>query len=197
MMTTKYDEYYWTERYQNGQTGWDAGSATAPLTAYVDQLTDKTTKILIPGGGNSYEAEYLHQQGFTQVHVLDISPLPLQNFKHRVPTFTPEHIIEQDFFAHHGQYDLILEQTFFSTFPPSMRPQYAQHMHKLLKVGGKLVGVLFQDALFQDHPPFGGYKDDYLPVFKGLFAINYFETCYNSIPPRAGRELFIHMTKTA
>ena len=127
--------------------------------------------------------------------MLDISAIPLQNFQNRVPSFNPAHIIQEDFFQHTGQYDLIIEQTFFSTFPPAMRRNYAQQMYKLLKTGGKLVGVLFQDALFQDHPPFGGFKADYLPVFEEYFTINYFDTCYNSIPPRAGRELFIHLTK--
>lgn len=34
-------------------------ASVAPLKVYFDQLTNKDLKILIPGGGNSHEAEYL------------------------------------------------------------------------------------------------------------------------------------------
>jgi len=194
-MKTEFNQDYWTTRYKEGQTGWDAGRATTPIVAYAEQLTSKDLHILIPGGGNAYEAEHLFKEGHSGVHVLDISALPLNNFKARVPGFPEAQLLHQDFFEHQGQYDLIIEQTFFSPFPPHMRPQYANKMLDLLKPGGKLVGVLFQDRLFTDHPPFGGYKIEYLPVFEGLFQVNVFETCYNSIPPRAGRELFIHVSK--
>ena len=55
-------------------TGWDIGGPSTPLVKYFDQLADKQRKILIPGAGNAYEAEYLWAQGFSNVHVLDIAP---------------------------------------------------------------------------------------------------------------------------
>ena len=50
---------YWEERYQKGETGWDAGTITTPLKEYIDQLTDKNLTILIPGAGNGHEFDYL------------------------------------------------------------------------------------------------------------------------------------------
>ena len=50
---------YWNNRYLENDFGWDTGSITTPLKTYIDGLTDKSLKILIPGAGNSYEAEYL------------------------------------------------------------------------------------------------------------------------------------------
>ncbi|SHI83533.1 Thiopurine S-methyltransferase (TPMT) [Algibacter luteus] len=52
-------ENYWTQRYNERQTGWDVGKPTTPLKTYIDQLKNKSLKILIPGAGNAYEAEYL------------------------------------------------------------------------------------------------------------------------------------------
>ena len=49
---------YWEERYQKGETGWDAGKITTPIKEYIDQLTNKNLKILIPGAGNGYEFDY-------------------------------------------------------------------------------------------------------------------------------------------
>lgn len=67
------DETYWSGRYQNNEAGWDIGTVSTPLKEYFDQLTDKTVAILIPGCGNSYEAEYLLQLGFSNITLIDIS----------------------------------------------------------------------------------------------------------------------------
>ncbi|WP_339793214.1 methyltransferase domain-containing protein [uncultured Imperialibacter sp.] len=189
------DADFWTKRYRDGATGWDAGAITTPLKAYFDQLTDKQTRILIPGAGNSYEAEYLFKTGFQNVFVIDLSREPLNNLRQRVPDLPQEQLIEGDFFDHSGQYDLIVEQTFFCAIDPSLRQRYAEKTYELLRSGGKLVGVLFDEPLNNDYPPFGGNAAEYRAYFEPLFDFKVFETCYNSIPPRAGRELFIHLTK--
>ena len=61
------NEDYWDSRYHEKTTGWDVGYITTPIKEYIDQIIDKSLKVLIPGGGNSYEAEYLHHQGFNNV----------------------------------------------------------------------------------------------------------------------------------
>ena len=188
-------EDYWTQRYQQGTTGWDVGEITWPLRAYIDQLTNKNTKILIPGSGNAYEAAYLYQRGFSNTYILDISAYPLRVFRQQHPDFPSQHVLHQDFFAHQAHYDLILEQTFFCALPPAYRPTYAQKMHELLNDGGRVAGVLFDDPLYQDHPPYGGNREEYLAYFAPYFRIETFESCYNSIPPRQGRELFIRLIK--
>ena len=65
-------EQYWSSRYAEERTGWDIGHPSTPLKEYIDQLQNKNLKILIPGAGNAYEAEYLFEQGFKNVYVLDI-----------------------------------------------------------------------------------------------------------------------------
>ncbi|MEL6720043.1 MAG: SAM-dependent methyltransferase, partial [Bacteroidota bacterium] len=96
-----------------------------------------------------------------------------------------------DFFQHQGQYDLILEQTFFCSFLPTMqnRKAYAQKMYELLKPKGKLVGLWFEIPM-RDKRPFGGTKEEYLSYLEPLFQVKTFEQCHNSIPPRQENELF-------
>jgi SAM-dependent methyltransferase len=190
-----FDEKYWTDRYLTGQTQWDAGNITTPLKEYFDKLPDRGIKILIPGGGNGYEAEYLHNVGFSEVYLLDISPLPLEQFKARNPNFPQEHLLLQDFFKLEDQYDLLVEQTFFCALHPSQRRAYAQKAHELLKRGSHLAGLLFDAELNKDFPPFGGSREEYLEYFVPYFNIEKFETSYNSIKPRAGRELWIDLVK--
>lgn len=189
------NEKYWTDRYQQGKTGWDAGAITTPLKTYIDQLSDKNIKILIPGSGNSYEAAYLFEKGFANVYIVDISQHPLESFKRNYPAFPADQMLNQDFFTLDILFDLIIEQTFFCALDPKMRPDYARKMHDLLRPKGRLVGLLFDAPLYQDHPPFGGNKEEYRKYFEPYFHFHSFETSYNSIPPRQGMELFINLQK--
>lgn len=103
-------EVFWDGRYQNKETGWDLGEISPPLKAYVDQLTNKKLKILLPGGGNSHEVEYLHHHGFENVYVVDLSKTALHNIKLRVPSMPSTHLIHQNFFDLELSFDLIIEQ---------------------------------------------------------------------------------------
>ena len=191
----KLNKDYWQNRYENQETTWDVGRITTPLKDYCDQITDKSLKILIPGGGNSYEFEYLLSQGFTNVFVLDYAPTPLANIKKRIPNCKDEQLLLGDFFEHQGEYDLILEQTFFCALDPSLRTSYAEKMPTLLRPQGKLVGLLFQFPLTEEGPPFGGSKEEYLQLFSEKFQIKVLETAHNSIQPRKDRELFFIFEK--
>ena len=187
-------ETYWTDRYRSQNTGWDIGYPAPALTEYADQLARRDLDILIPGAGNAYEAEYLWRAGFHRTHVLDISEEPLRAFAQRVPDFPREQLLHGDFFTHTGQYDLILEQTFFCSFPPTPenRTAYAEKMYELLRPGGKLVGLWFDlpEIGPPGQPPYGGTKAEYLGYLAPRFAVETFERAYNSIPPRQGNELF-------
>lgn len=187
------DEQFWTNKYQNNQTGWDIGSVSAPLKAYFDQLVDKDIKILIPGAGNAYEAEYLWHNGFQNVYVVDISLSPLVSFAKRNPDFPKEQLLNLDFFSLNQKFDLIVEQTFFCALNPMLREHYVKKMHDLLLPSGKLVGLMFNIPLNNDRPPFGGSKDQYELLFSDHFQVAIMEEAYNSIAPRAGSELFVKM----
>ena len=187
------NDQYWSQRYENHQTRWDIGNVAPPLKAYFEQLTDKNVAILIPGCGNAHEAEYLLQQGFINITLIDISATLVNSLQEKLQFYTEKghvRVIHQDFFEHAGSYDLVIEQTFFCAIEPSLRTLYAKKMSKLLKPKGKLVGLLF-DCNFEGGPPFGGSKAEYITYFEPYFTFKIFENCYNSISPRAGNELFI------
>ncbi len=190
-----FDKHFWDDRYKAKNTGWDIGYVSTPLKEYFDQLTNKNLKILIPGGGNSYEAEYLYKLGFHNVFVIDLSKTALQNFQKRLPNFPSQNLILGNFFDLEDTFDLIIEQTFFCALDPKLRPQYAIKTNKLLLNNGKLVGLLFCVPLNTDNPPFGGNKEEYLTYFKPYFHIKKMEPAYNSIPPRKDSELFIILVK--
>ena len=186
---------FWNERYQSQQTGWDLKSPSTPLKEYIDQLSDLSLRILIPGCGNAYEAEYLLEKGFSHITLIDISEVLVQTLQEKFKNYPQIQVILGDFFDLQGSYDLILEQTFFCALNPNLRKSYVHQMYHLLSINGKLIGLLFNHNFNNLNPPYGGNKDEYENYFKHYFNIERMEKCYNSIQPRKDKELFIHLIK--
>lgn len=194
MRNKNLDADYWQNRYDSGTDTWDLGTPSTPLTTYIDQLADKELRILIPGCGPAWEGQYLHERGFRNVWLMDLTGGPFKEFLERCPDFPKDHLLVGDFFAHEGQYDRIIEQTFFCALDPSLRERYAVKMLELLAPEGKLVGVLFDDpqpGKEPGAPPYGGSRAEYKELFVRYSGHVKVEPCHNSITPRAGREAWI------
>lgn len=187
-MSNSLDKNYWDERYRTGQMGWDIGYVSPALKAYFDTLNNPYQRILIPGGGNSYEAVYLLEQGFKDVTVVDISEVVCEQLteKHAAKGLK---VVCGDFFEHQQQYDLIVEQTFFCALHPSLRKRYVEKMGELLLTHGQLMGLLF-NRRFEGGPPFGGSVEEYQKLFQNVGFQVAFDLQPQSILPRQGSELF-------
>ena len=188
------DQTYWENQYQVNATGWDLGQVSPPIKTYIETIENKDAKILIPGCGNTYEATYLLQLGFTNVTVIDIAPTLIAILKQKFLENKNITICLGDFFEHEGKYDYIIEQTFFCALPPRMRQKYVWKMTQLLSDHGKLIGLLFNRE-FEVSPPFGGSLKEYEQIFDEAFIINSISLAENSIPSRANTELFFEFRK--
>lgn len=189
------DRRFWRDRYRKNELGWDIGYVSPAIKKYIDQLTDKTVRILLPGAGRGYEAAYLWKCGFRQTKICEWAPEAVQMFKTLQPQFPDSHILVEDFFKLDLVVDLILEQTFFCAIPPAQRPDYARQCASLLSKGGTLAGLLFATPFEKPGPPFGGTKDEYLKYFTPYFHIRQMDITPYSIPARRGNELFIELIK--
>ena len=185
---------YWETQYQNKNIGWDLGGISPALKIYIDNLKNKSSAVLIPGCGNTYEAEYLIEQGFTNITIIDIAPTLVLNLREKFNSNSNIAIILGDFFEHQGHYDIIIEQTFFCALEPALRQDYARKMNELLTTDGILFGLLF-NRQFDVGPPFGGSQEEYRSIFQNEFNILQLELCLNSAAPRANTELFIELKK--
>jgi hypothetical protein len=189
------DENYWNERYLSKQTGWDLGKESPPIRKIIDSIEDKSIRILIPGAGNAWEAEYALKQGFRNVSVIDIAHEAILSIKERMPELPNSQLFYGNFFDHEGEYDLIIEQTFFCAIKPDFREAYAQKMHQLLASGGSLQGIVFDAPMNEIHPPFGGKASDYQRLFEKYFSEVHIVPCGDSIGPRMGSEAYIKVIK--
>jgi SAM-dependent methyltransferase len=185
---------FWDDCYLNNETGWDMHHVSPPLKGYIDSLKNKDLKILIPGCGNAYEAEYLLEKGFKNITLVDFSAVVTSRLKEKYKDKAIK-IVNENFFDHGGKYDLILEQTFFCALDPSLREKYAEKSCELLNDGGKLAGVLFNKKFASVEPPFTATDEEYKKLFKPFFTFSKFESCKNSIASRLGFELFIEFEK--
>jgi SAM-dependent methyltransferase len=190
------DQDYWDAQYKAKTTGWDLGLVSPPIKSYIDTLKDKDIAVLIPGCGNTYEAAYLLEQGFTNVTVIDIAPTLVKNIEQKFINNTSIPVLLGDFFSHKGEYDLIIEQTFFCALPPVMRQKYVWKMHELLAKDGILAGLFF-NRIFEVGPPFGGSQQEYELLFKNAFDLITLETSINSIASRSNSELFFEFKKNS
>lgn len=189
------NQKFWQDKYNNEETPWDLGYVSPTLSAYFQNLYNKKQKILIAGAGNSYEAQWLWEQGFKNIWIVDIVKEPLDNLKLRCPTLPENQLLHMDFFDLEDTFDLIIEQTFFCALNPNLRADYCHKMSQLLQCNGKLTGLLFDFPLTKEGPPFGGSSVEYQNLFKPFFKLNILETSYNSIKPRQGKELFFEFIR--
>ncbi len=182
---------FWDQLWQKNETGWDIGQASPAITQYMSQYPNKNKAILIPGCGNAHEAEFLIANGFTSITLIDIAPRAVEALKEKFIDKPQVKVLCEDFFDHVGNYDLIIEQTFFSAIPPNRRKEYAKKMASILNPEGKIIGVLFNKQMDQPLPPFGGSPQIYKSIFEPYFTIKTMDECYNSITRRSQDELFI------
>lgn len=190
----QFDEVYWTNRWTTGQTAWDIGHAAPAIIAYFAQLNDLNASILIPGCGNAYEAMTLYNMGYHNITLIEIVEAKATALLQQLED-TGIQVLHQDFFQHDGQYDYIIEQTFFCSLHPQDRPKYVQKMYALLKERAKLVGLLFNRTFEGNEPPFGGDAISYQKLFETHFSKAKFTPCANSILPRMGKEVFMQCQK--
>lgn len=193
-MENNLDAAYWNNRYLKQETSWNLYEVSPPLKAYFEQLTDKNQRILMPGCGNAYDAEYLLTLGFTNITLIDIAEEAVKTMQAKFEKSPSIRVLFQDFFDLEETFDLVIEQTFFCAIDPSFRAKYVSKMHQILSHKGKIAGVMF-DRQFEKNPPFGGSKEEYISRFSPYFEIKTMSDCYNSVVTRAGTELFVIFDK--
>ncbi|TDU66623.1 thiopurine S-methyltransferase [Prosthecobacter fusiformis] len=149
----------WESCYVEGNTPWDKGAPSPPLSAWVKK-NHPQGRAVVPGSGIGHDVVMLVESGLDAVGV-DLSPTAIQRARARHPAHA-DRFHEVDLFAlpadWRGSFDHVFEHTCLCALPPSLRQAYAEAVHGLLKPSGVLVGIWFINPEMdpgESGPPFG------------------------------------------
>lgn len=164
-MSTETPEY-WRQRWLDGNTGWDRGTASPALRHWLDGGFVPPGRILVPGCGNGYEVDTLAAAGF-RVTALDIVPEPLEALRDRLAERGLQaEVVQDDVFTYRPAtpFDAVYEQTCLCAFRPDARPAYAAQLARWLRPGGTLL-ALFAQTPWRKGPPFHSSPEQMRELF--------------------------------
>ena len=163
---------FWNDRYASGVTPWDLGDVSAPVRALVEKHFPRQGRVLVPGCGRGYEVVYLEKLGY-RVTAVDFAGEAVRFLGElaQQSQVQPE-ILQQDFFLlptlYNSTFDVLLEQTCFCAIDPSLRNDYEQLAYRLLRPGGRLLGVFMELDEPREGPPYSTPPD----VVKAQFPVS-------------------------
>jgi trans-aconitate methyltransferase len=139
---------FWQERFEKKETGWDRGSPSPQLLAWLDRAELQPCRIAVPGCGSGWEVVELAKRGFDVVGIdytaaagqktralVDAQGLKAEVIQADVLNYQPE-----------NKFDAVYEQTCLCAIHPEHWLAYSQQLVKWLKPGGCL-WVMFMQML--------------------------------------------------
>ena len=193
------DTQFWEDIYLDDDAGWDLGGVTPVFDDIADQLS--RGKVCIVGCGKGYDAVMFAQKGF-EVTAVDFAPsavIKLETMSNKENVNVQ--ILQSDIFdltpEYDSVFDYVIEQACFCAVNPQRRQEYERLIYKILKPGGKLIGLWFPlDKTIEDEgPPWGITIDEVKSIFKNGWIIEREEFPEISIQPRKNREKLIIFEK--
>lgn len=182
----------WEQHWIEGDTPWDKGEAAPPLLEYLDDWDDgfiRGARVLVPGCGSGHDVRALAAAG-ARVTGLDLSPTAVEVAREQA-TEDGEDYLEGDLFEWSGQglYDAIWEHTCFCAIGPEDRPRYAEAVARLLRPGGRLIGVFYLNPDNDEGgPPFASSREEILRHLEPSFSLEREKVPDRAFPSREGRE---------
>jgi SAM-dependent methyltransferase len=182
----------WQGHYDSDDLRWDIGEVAPPFVRLWQERKLVPGKAIVPGCGRGHEVVFLAEQGF-QVTGVDFAPGAVDLLKCSLSQRNLNAtVLNQNFFdldsSHDQTYDLMLEQTFFCAILPDHRPLYVETVKRILKPGGRLVG-LFYETGEEGGPPFNTTEGDIRAHFSGSFKVESLHKTPLSTERRKDKEL--------
>lgn len=182
----------WDHHWIEGDTPWDKGEAAPPLLEYLEDWDDGFVggaRILVPGCGSGHDVRALAAAG-ARATGLDLAPSAVEVAR-EYPTVGGEDYCQGNLFEWSGPaaFDAIWEHTCFCAIEPEDRPRYAEAVARLLKPGGRLIGVFYLDPENEEGgPPFASSKAEILKHLEPLLSLEREKVPDRAFPSREGRE---------
>ena len=140
------DRDYWQGRYEAGTTGWDRGSASPALEAWLSSGALAPCRILVPGCGRGHEVVALARAGF-RVTGLDYASTAVEALRARLAEDRLDgEVVEADLLAWEpdAPFDAVYEQTCLCALSPGCWKDYEHRLASWLVPGGSLAAAFMQ-----------------------------------------------------
>lgn len=188
---------YWSERYNQANTGWDLGKASPILTEILPQLKIPRQRIAVLGCGSGHDAAHFAQSGHI-VTGFDFSEEALLKSQKNYGSIASLKFVRADALnipvQYRGQFDIVFEHTCYCAIPPQSRNSLVQSWNQLLTERGHLLGIFFVHPKFHG-PPWGGSEWEIRERLKKTFDFRYWTRWQTSVPDRHGLELAVWAQK--
>jgi protein-L-isoaspartate O-methyltransferase len=140
---------FWQERYRNRQTGWDRGTTSPQLHAWIEGgHLQAPCRVAVPGCGSGWEVAELARRGF-DVTAIDYAAEAVE----RTAALLAElglkaEVVQADVLEWKpaAPFDAIYEQTCLCALHPDRWIAYSAALHRWMAPGGRLY-ALFMQAL--------------------------------------------------
>ncbi len=194
------DAEFWNEKYLIQDTGWDL---KGPTPAFNDWIQTQVTplRICVLGCGNGYDAVNFARFGH-DVYGVDFAENAIKRMMDLAKTKGVQvKPVLADIFRLPEKYNdffhVVIEYTCYCAIDPQRRREYLDVVHRILKPGGKLVGLLFPINKPESEwgPPFRVDRETTVRFFEEKFTCLRNEFPDNSIKPRKGNEVFVEFVK--
>ena len=165
----------WDELYRKGETFWDKGAASPPLTEYLTRAGVRG-RALVPGCGRGHEVALAAVFGL-DVTGLDIAPTAVAEAQALYPELAKRFVVGNLFDPPaelRDAFDVVLEHTCMSALPPYLRGEYRRGIDTTLRRGGLLIGVWFINPDLdpgEEGPPYPLSVEDLTALFADGYKI--------------------------
>lgn len=182
----------WDQRWRERETPWDKGEPAPALLEALAHPEDGEflagARVLVPGCGSGHDVRALAAAG-AQVTGLDLSPTAVEVARQH-PRVNGETYVCASLFDWEAEpFDAVWEHTCFCAIHPSTRELYALAVGRLVRPGGRLIGVFYPDPEDpDDDPPYPVETDEIVRHLKRWFTLVRGSKPKESFPSRVGRE---------
>lgn len=131
---------FWQQRFEKNETGWDRGSPSPQLLAWLDSGELQPCRIAVPGCGGGWEVAELAKRGFDVIG-LDYTVAAVEKTRALVAAQDLKaEVIQADVLSYQpeNKFDAVYEQTCLCAIHPEHWFEYAQQLRQWLKPEGSL-----------------------------------------------------------
>ena len=184
----------WHSRWDEGRIGFHREAVNTHLQAHADALLADAERVLVPLCGKSVDMPWLLDRGVEVVGV-ELVPRAVEQFFAAQGwsaarselgglsawTHGQLTVLQGDIFAvgheHAGTVDAIYDRAAIIALPPDVQQRYVDHLHGLLRPGGRMLLLTYDMPLpATQGPPFSVSPDKVPDLFQAFSSISELST---------------------